>query len=326
MVKTIKFITAALLVIAVCGAARAQKVVEAIVAVVNDDVITLSEYKNHYDMLYEAVKAQVKDQNFTAQFEQAKKTLLDSMITDMLLLQEAKKEGINVDEQLKQALEKIKKDNNLQNDAELIKAVEQQGTSFELFQDRMRENLMRQGVMFTEIRRSIVIDDADYVDYYKKHPEEFIEPAEYKIRAIYVSGENRTEEEVKSRKKEIDDKLAAGEDMADVAAEYSDGPEKKSKGDLGTFKSGELAKELEDAVKDLNVGETAPWLAMQSGWFKLKLEEKKESLLKSFEESRQAIEMKLYQKLEQEKMQDYIAKLRKKSYIKILIPHPEDLF
>jgi len=324
MNKSFKVFVVLLILGSFFGLLRAQKVIEAVVAVVNDDVITLSDYRNQRDALYQALKAQSQGENFSAQFEQAKKGILDTMITDVLLLQEARKQGINVEEQLKMSLDRIKEENELKNDAELIRAVEQQGTSFEVFRKNMEENLMKQGVIFTEIRRSIVIDDSDYVDYYKKHPEEFIEPAEYKIRAIYISGESRSEDEVGSRKKEVDEKLEAGEDMAEIAGQLSEGPGKENQGDLGTFKSGELAPELEAAVKDLKTGELTTWLETKDWWFRLKLEEKKGSRLKSFEESRQQIEMKLYQGLEQEKMKEYLDKIKARSYIKILISNPED--
>jgi len=324
MNKSLKVFVVLLILGSFSGLLRAQKVIEAVVAVVNDDVITLSDYKNQRDALYQALKAQSQGADISAQFEQATKRILDTMITDVLLLQEARKQGINVEEQLKMSLDQIKKENELESDAELIRAVEQQGTSFEVFRKRMEENLMKQGVIFTEIRRSIVIDDSDYVDYYKKHPEEFIEPAEYKIRAIYISGESRSEDEVGSRKKEVDEKLEAGEDMAEIAGQLSEGPGKENQGDLGTFKSGELAPELEDAVKDLKTGELTTWLETKDWWFRLKLEEKKDSRLKSFEESRQQIEMKLYQGLEQEKMKEYLDKIKARSYIKIIISNPED--
>lgn len=324
MNKSFKFIVILLTVFLIFGLSHAQKLFEAIVVIVNDDVITLSDYKANYDELYQTIRTQSQGGDFIAQFDLAKKYILDTMITNVLLLQEARKQGLNVEEQLKMSLDKIKKENDLTSDAELIRAVEQQGTTFEVFRKRMEENLMRQGVIFTEIRRSIVIDDSDFVDYYKKHPEEFIEPAEYKIRAIYISGEDRSVDEVESKKKDIDGKLAAGTDMAEIAGQLSEGPEKETQGDLGTFKSNELAVELRDAVKDLKVGELADWLEMRGGWFRLKLEEKKDSRLKTFEESRQQIERKLYQALEQEKMKEYLAKLKARSYVKILIANPED--
>jgi parvulin-like peptidyl-prolyl isomerase len=93
---------------------------------------------------------------------------------------------------------------------------------------------------------------------------------------------------------------------------------------LGSFKKGELEKDLEQAVEKLKVGEMTPWLKVRTGWFLLKLEEKKESRLQSFEEVRGRIEEKFFNEKHQEKLDEYLKKLKEKSHIKIIIPNPFD--
>ncbi|MCK4386415.1 MAG: SurA N-terminal domain-containing protein, partial [candidate division Zixibacteria bacterium] len=125
MNKSFKFIVVLLIVFLIFGLSHAQKLVEAIVAIVNNDVITLSDYKANYDELYQTMRAQSQGEDFMAQFDLAKKYILDTMITNALLLQEAGKQGLNVEEQLKMSLDKIKEENEFESDAELIRAVEQ---------------------------------------------------------------------------------------------------------------------------------------------------------------------------------------------------------
>ncbi|MBU4329834.1 MAG: hypothetical protein KKB53_04940, partial [Acidobacteria bacterium] len=85
-------------------------------------------------------------------------------------------------------------------------------------------------------------------------------------------------------------------------------------------------KELEDAVRDLEAGQTAAWLEFREGWWRLYLEEITPNQLKSFEDSRQAIEQKLMAQQRDIKLEEYMIKLKERSYIKILVPNPEDLF
>jgi len=301
-----------------------QEIVEEIVAIVNDDVITLSEYKREHDRMSQLLRAQVSGEEFDRQYERMKKELLNTMITNMLLLQEAEKKGFDVKEQVRLQIENIKKENSINSDEELRRALQQQGLVYEEWIKAMEERSLRDNVIFAEVRGNIVLDDSEIVNYYKLHPEEFTEPMEYKLRAIYISPEGKSEEEVEAKKREIDEKMQAGEELADLAGQYSEGPGKESQGDLGSFKQGQLEKTLEQAVEKLKVGEMTSWLNVRNGWFLLQLDEKKESRLKSFEEARKEIEEKLFNQKSQKGLEKYLKELEEKSFIKILKPNPLD--
>ena len=301
-----------------------QEIVEEIVAIVNDDVITLSEYKREHDGMSQLLRAQVSGEELDRQYERMKKELLNTMVTNMLLLQEAEKKGFDVKEQMKLQIENIKKENSINSDEELRRALQQQGLVYEEWASNLEKNFLRENVIFTEVRGNIVLDDSEIVNYYKLHPEEFKEPMEYKLRAIYISPEGKSEEEVEAKKREIDEKMQAGEKLADLAGQYSEGPGKESQGDLGSFKQGQLEKTLEQAVEKLKVSEMTSWLNVRNGWFLLQLDEKKESRLKSFEEARKEIEEKLFNQKSQKGLEKYLKELKEKSFIKILKPNPLD--
>jgi len=302
-----------------------QDVIEEIVAIVNDDIITLSQFRAEHEDFYQALRVRFKGEELEERYAAMKENLLEKMITDLLLLQEAEKmEEMDPDEQLRLWLENLKKENNINSDAELIRALQEQGIDFDKWKKKMKENMMRDAVIGSEVRRSIVVDDSEIVSYYKLHPEEFTELPEYKLRAIYLSAEGGNQEEVEAKKREINEKISSGEDIGFLASTYSEGPEKENQGELGSFKKGELEKDLEQAVEKLKVGEMTPWLKVRAGWFLLKLEERKESRLRSFEEARGEIEEKFFSEKNKEKLEEYLKKLKEKSHIKILIPDPLD--
>jgi len=316
--------TAALCLIVGVAVASAQEVVEAIVAIVNDEVITLSEYTFEYNGVYESLRAQVPEEQFSEMWKQRKEGLLDAMITSMLLLQEARRKGINVAEQLRMTIDNIKKENEIESDADLIRALQSQGIDYESWKARLEEDILRQGVIYSEVRSTLVFDDSDIVEYYNNHPEDFTDPLRYTLKAVFVSKEGRSDEDIAARQKEVMDRLRAGEDIAVVAKELSEGPEKESGGDLGSFNTGELAENLESSVKELEVGSLTDWIDVGTGWYVIQLAERQEPRLKSFEESRDAIQEKLYQEAEQGKLEEYIKKLKETSYIKILIENPHE--
>jgi parvulin-like peptidyl-prolyl isomerase len=299
-----------------------QQVIEEIVAIVNDDIITLSQFKQYHDSLYQMLRSQLRGEEFDKQYAKAKDGIMDTMVMDVLLLQLAKEKQLNVNEQVKNTVESIRKENNIESDAQLRQELQRQGMSYEEFVKGIEENLLRQAVVFTEVDRGIVLDESEIVNYYRAHQEEFVEPEEYKLRAVYLSLEGVAGEELEAKRKEISDKIAAGADFAAVAGESSDSPLRENQGDLGTIKKGQLDKTLEEAVVNLKPGEIAPWVQAKTGWYLLKLEEKKESRLLTFEEVKKAVEERIFQEKKRKKLDEFLKDLKGKSYIKIIKPNP----
>jgi parvulin-like peptidyl-prolyl isomerase len=139
---------------------------------------------------------------------------------------------------------------------------------------------------------------------------------------IYIAEEGKSVEEIESKKGQIDQEISADKDFGQVAGEFSEGPEKDSQGDLGSFKKGELQKELEQAVENLEVGDVTPWLTMQGAWVRLMLVSKKDRRLKEFAEVRKEIERTIFEERQQEELEKYMLEIRSKSYVKILIANP----
>ena len=311
------------LLFAAAPAVSGQEVVEEIVAVVNDDIITLSEFRMQYELAESTLRAQqMPQEQFDQQVAMLKKEFLNSMIVEMLLLQKAKELSLNVQEQVKATLEKIKTENNIASDADLRRAIEQQGTPYDIWIKQLEDNILRNGVLYTEVDRAIVLEDPEVVQYYKKNPAEFTTLTEYKLNAIYVAGDNRAAGEVEALKAAIDAKLKGGASFADTAAELSDPPMKDAKGDLGTFKAGELEAALEEPVSKLKAGETSPWVSNKNGWYLLQLVEKKDSFIRPFEDARREVEEKIFNAKRAVKTEAFVKTLRDKSYVKIVNPDP----
>ncbi|HPW19164.1 MAG TPA: peptidyl-prolyl cis-trans isomerase [Candidatus Aminicenantes bacterium] len=303
--------------------ARGQEVVEEIVALVNDDIITLSEYKEMFDLRLADLRAQqMSAADYDKAYAELKKGLLDFMISDLLLLQKAKELGLNVQEQIKGMVQKVVQDNHFSSEADLRRAVEQSGISYERWLKEYEEGMMRSGALYTEVERSIVLDDAEIVQYYKKNPAEFTTPTEYRINAIYLGAEAHPGDAAEAAKAAVDARLAGGASFADTAAELSDPPMKEARGDLGTFKAGELDRTLEAAVEKLQPGETSAWVGSKNGWYLLHLAGKTPSALRPFDEARAQVAEKLHNEKMSVKSQEYLKTLRERSYVKILRPDP----
>jgi len=301
---------------------QTQEIVEAIVAVVNDEFISLTEYKTRHDNFYDMLRAQFQGEDFTKQYELLKNSLMETMITELLLMQEARNLNLDVTEQLNSQIELIKEQNKFANNDELRQALAQENMVFEEWVENLELSLLQQAVIYRAVGSSIVVDDSELVGFYNQNLEDFREPVEYTIKGIYVSSDGKSEEEVQSKKQEIDGKISAEEDMSILAAEYGEGPEKDSQGDLGSFIKGQMLPNMEEAVEGLNVGELTSWIEMPAGWYLLRLEDKIESRIKAFDEVRAEIESTLFNEKNETGMQKYLVELKDRSFIKILVPDP----
>ena len=254
--------------------------------------------------------------------EQIKSGLLDEMITRLILLQMAKERNLNVSEQVKMAMENIKKENGLESDDDLKRAVVSQGYDYDAWLKQFEENVLQQAVLVSEVDKSIAFDEAEIIEFYKNHPQEFVLPTEIKARAVYLTLEGRTEAELEARKAEILNQIKAGTDFVQVAETYCDPPLKEVKGDLGTIKKGEIDKTLEEALTPLKKGELSAWVQTKNGWYLFKVEDLKESRRQTFDEAKRAIEQRLLRERREAKQDEFLRNIKAKGYIKILKPDP----
>ena len=176
-----------------------QDVVDAIVAIVNDDIITVSDYLVEHDTIYELLRSQLQGEEFTKQYEIEKEGLLERLITERLLLQEAERLDIrstaNIDEQVRTMIDNIKEQYNIVSDEDFKRMMGQQGIDYNSWIAQQEKNILQQALIFTEVGRNIAIDETDVVNYYDVHPEEFTELPTYKLRGIYLSSEDKSEED-----------------------------------------------------------------------------------------------------------------------------------
>jgi parvulin-like peptidyl-prolyl isomerase len=317
----IKIALAALLLLGSPGLIGSQAVVEAIVAIVNDEIITLSDFQEQHDLLYRELRGQLQGEEFQKQYEFAAALLLENMIVGILLLQKAQELDIDVTEQMNMYIENIKQQNNI-TEAQLKAAIEQQSGSYEDWKAQLREMYLRDMAVYAEVGQSIVVDDAEIFNYYRQNPDEFTEPPEYRLRGIFVSSENNSEEDAERKKTEILGLLESGEEFGSVAVQRSEGPNKDTQGDLGTFKQGDMLDAFEQEVARLEEGGVTPWISIPSGWYILRLEEKTESRLLPFDDVRDQVQEKIFTERSDAAKQKYIERLKAQSYIKILIEDP----
>jgi peptidyl-prolyl cis-trans isomerase SurA len=299
----------------VLGASVARaKIVERIIARVNNEIITQHQYEEEQAKLREQLSQQYSGAELEAQVREQSKNLLRDLIDESLMVQKAKDLDINVETDVVKQLDEIRKKNNLATLEDLETAVEKEGLNYEDYKDQIRRNLLMREVMGREIGSRIQLSSADARKYYEAHKEEFKSPGMVRLGQILVSTEKRKPDEAEKRANEALAELKAGQRFAEVAKKYSDGASAEQGGDVGFMKEGTLAPEIAAVVGKLDVNDFSNPIQTKYGYIILKVLERYSPGIPKFEEVEQRVEEVLYEQQMAPRYRDYLTRLRKESY------------
>lgn len=300
----------------------AKRVVEEIIARVNNEIVTLTDLRRAREAITTEVDEECRNcspQEKAQRLEEREKNLLRDLIDQQLMVQRAKDIGINVEPDVIKRLDEIRQRNNLPDLEALQREVEKAGLNWEDFKNNIRNGLLTQELVSREVRRDIFIDKQEIQEYYEKHKSEFERPETVCLSELFVSTVDKPEAELpalEAKAKRLRERVVAGgEDFYELAKRYSDGDTAKQGGELGCFKRGELAKEIEEKVFKMNRNELTDVVRTKQGYIVLKVEQRYEAGIQPLEKVEGEIANRLmYQKLPP-KLRQYLAKLREESFV-----------
>jgi peptidyl-prolyl cis-trans isomerase SurA len=302
----------------------ADTVVQEIIARVNNQIITRSEYVRSQEDLRK--EAQQQDPiNADKVVAEKDKDVLRDLIDQQLLLEKGKDLGISGDTELIKKLDQMRKEMNLDSMEELEKAAQAQGISFEDFKQNMRNQIITQQVIGREVGQRLVIDKDEEKKFYDTHQTELNQPEQIKLSEILVSTEKKAkdsteEQQLQAAKTKADDLLSQiqkGAKFEDVAKKNSDGPSAAQGGDLGYFKRGTMAKEIDDVTFAMKAGEVSKVIQTRQGYVILKVTEHHQAGVPAFSEIEPHIQDAVYMQKLQPALREYLTKLRDEAFIDI---------
>jgi peptidyl-prolyl cis-trans isomerase SurA len=297
------------------------KVVEEIVARVNNEIITYSEYQKSEAELHEEVQNDCQgctQERMNAMYEDRQKNLLRDQIDQSLLEQRAKDLGISVENDVIKRLDQVRQQNNFPTMEALQAAVEGQGMSWEDYKANFRNQLLTQEVIRREVGSRVDIGRDDVKKYYEDHKQDFVRPEQVMLADIFLSTENKTSEQIDAIHKKADDLLARlkrGDDFEELAKRNSEGPTAKDGGELGAFERGQLSKQLEDTVFALNRNQLTGVIQTKTGFEIIKVLEHYEAGQQPLEKVENEIENRIYAERMQPILRNYLGELREESYV-----------
>jgi peptidyl-prolyl cis-trans isomerase SurA len=315
----------------------ADTVVEEIIARVNNEIITRSEYIRSRDQVKQEVQQQ-DPANADRAFTEKQRDVLRDLIDQQLLLQKGKDLGITGDTELIKRLDEMRKQMNLETMEDLEKAAEAQGASYEDFKQNLRNQIVTQRVIGQEVGSHLAMNKDEEKKFYDEHRAEMEQPEQVRLSEILIApktsakpapgaeakpeppSEAETEAALapaQAKAQDILDQFHKGAKFADLAKKYSDGPSAKDGGDLSYFKRGTLSKELEDKVFALKAGEVTDVIRTKQGYVILQAVEHQMAGIPKLKEVEPRIQDALYMQKLQPALRAYLTTLREEAFIDI---------
>lgn len=303
------------------SALAADTVVEEIIARVNNQIVTRSEYLRSKEQLRQEAEQQdpVHADKIVAERD---KDVLRDLIDQQLLIEKGKDLGITADTELIKKLDEMRKQMNLESMDDLEKAAQSQGVSFEDFKQNLRNQIITQQVIGKEVGQKLNLNKEEEKQFYEQHKDELAQPEQVQLGEILISTEKKGSGDeaqqvtaAQAKAEDLLNQIRKGASFEDIAKKNSDGSTAAQGGDLGYFKRGMLAKELEDKTFAMKVNDVSDVIRTKQGFVILRVTEHQAAGVPPLSVVEPRVQDAMYMEKLQPALRAYLQKLREEAFI-----------
>ncbi len=302
--------------------AQNTQLMDGIAAIVNDEIITITEVREamapEAEQLAQQFTGLARDERLKALFKQT----LTSLVNAQLQLARARHLNLRVTEDdVNQQIDTLKKQNQVA-DEQFLQLLKTRGLTLETYKKQVQEGLLVSKVVNAEVRSHLTVLDSELQEAYKAKTDQYKVAGGQTVSHIlfllppYPSEQD--EQRLRAKAESVLQQLRHGGDFATLARQYSDGPSAETGGLLGTFRPGELLPGFEEAVAQLRPGEISDVVRTRVGFHVIRLEARQAGTMRPFEEVQEEIKSEILRDKTERKYQEWLESLRQQSYIKIL--------
>ena len=274
-----------------------------VVATVNGEVLSRADFERR--LAREAQAMEGTGPRTPEQVEPYKRALLETLIDKALLLQAAREAGINpTPEEVDRRVLALSSEYPAGTFDEVLARSQ---TSRPALVRSTREQITIERLFAEQVNARVAVSEEQVRRYYEEHAADFSEPEKVHAHQIVVKGLDEA--------RRIQQQLWQGKKFADLARRYSQSPDARVGGDLGTFPRGQMPPAFDDVVFKLSVNGTSEVVSTEYGFHLFRVTEKVPARKRELNEVRALIEDKLLDGLKAEAQKNFVAQLRKKASI-----------
>ncbi len=305
------FVVVILLFSVFCNISSAE-ILDRIVAIVNEDIITLSELDKALKPYYiELEKTSYSDEKKESIIQKLHKDMLEKMVEFTLIEQEAERLNIKVsDAELQASIERILNKDDV-SEEELIASLLKEKITFEEYKNDLRSQILQPKLINRVIRSNVIITNEEIKEYYDQHEDEYSGSKKYYLRNILTNGS----EEIEKAKQFLDQ----GQDFKEVARLHSMAPNASSGGDLGAFELDVFAEEIKKNILLLEKGQYTDAILTDGGFQIFFLENIETAIGTTLEQAKDAIVRKLFSAKAEKKYKEWVGSIKERSHIKTIL-------
>ena len=309
-------------VLLLCAPVRAE-VVDKIIAVVNDEIITLYEFNTAFEPYRKNIENTYKGDDKEAVIKQTREAFLQRLIDNMLIEQEGKKSGMGIivkDEEIMEVLQDMLNKQKLSMQ-DFLKGLAKEGNTIESVKKEIRGQMMRARLLRREIKSKILVSDEEIGEYYNKNRQEYEGKETVRIKQLLLLLPPDADKNIKAKMKnealQLHKRVMNGESFDLMIVNYSQGPAAAQGGDVGFIGKGTIIPEVEAVAFSLPIGQVSEVIESSVGFHIIQVVDKKGAGLKPIAAVREEIKTKIEDEKLDKKYDEWIASVRAKSHIEI---------
>lgn len=294
------------------------KTVDRILVQVNDDIITQSELNREMEQVRREMAARYTGEQLDQMVRQAEKATLESLINQKLLYQKAMElemDDSHVDSRVANIIQQIMKEYQIKDTETLEAQLEQQGSSLRELRENLRKRTIVEDLIGAFVGSRITLLTPEIEKYYKDHQSDFSTPEEVTLSELIVSEGSDTAS--LERANALYQRLQKGESFPALATQYSKGRTASKGGASGTYLVSKLNAATVKAIAGLKEGEISQPQKVSEGYIIYRIDARKEASVRPFEEVKDEIKNRLYEKKFNPELERFITQLKEDAYIQI---------
>ncbi len=294
----------------------AADVVERILAVVNDEVVTDQDLGIVMTPVLAQYRTMYTGSEYDDKVKEARQEFLSKVIDDKIILSEAKRLQVTVtDQEVDEMMADVR--NKFPSREAFISTIEEQGLTEKKLWNRFRDQLLTQKLVSYEVKSKVSVSPGEVNEYYKNHSQEFVQGDRVHLMQILIRLSLHSDEEAKSLAEGLVAQLREGKPFDELAKAHSEGSEASAGGDMGWVEKGQLMGEIDEKVFSLEQGQITDPIASSLGYHLFKVVEKDKSSVKPISEVRNAIQDILFKDKFRDRLDSWMKSLKKNAYISI---------
>jgi len=302
--------------------ASEEELLDRVVAVVNDEVITQAELDTFLRPVYAQYSKEYSGEELIKAVNEVRQKMLSQMIEDKLVYQEAVAQGIEVKgEEVEKEFQAFK--SKMDKPEALDEMLEQEGLTMKAMRERLKKQAMVRQLQDREIRSKVVVSPVEIEDFFKKNPDQFKAKERVRVRSLTIKknedarAKGLTDEDAKQRIELLAQKIQLNHNFDQIVKDFSEDSHAKQEGLGEWIERGAMIESVDEVIFKTPVGQITGVVETPIGYHIFRIEAKEPEKVRTFDEVKDQIAGYLFQQKSNERFKTWMEEIKKAAYISI---------